>query len=73
MNHAETKNLLFARFFGVSSMLKKSEPLGELPSTKQACQNFLKMARPSALESLLVGLTDLHEYFKPFLLLRRRA
>lgn len=56
MNHAETKNLLFARFFGVSSMLKKSEPLGELPSTKQAYQNFLKMAWPSALESLLVGL-----------------
>ncbi|MDE6875487.1 MAG: MATE family efflux transporter [Lachnospiraceae bacterium] len=52
---ASTKSV-FSRFFGIEPMLKKSGPLGTLPSTKQAYRSFIKMAWPSALESLLVGL-----------------
>lgn len=47
---------LSARLFGIGAMMKKTEPLGEIPSTKQVYRIFFKMAWPSALESLLVGL-----------------
>lgn len=40
----------------VNSMLKPKQILGELPSTSAAYKNFYKIAWPSALESLLVGL-----------------
>lgn len=37
-------------------MLKPNQVLGELPSSKSVYSNFVRMAWPSALESLLVGL-----------------
>jgi len=37
-------------------MLKKDQRLGELPSSKSAYQQFLEVAWPSALESLLISL-----------------
>lgn len=40
----------------VESMLKPEQAIGELPSSKAAYKNFLKIAWPSALESLLVGM-----------------
>lgn len=39
-------------------MIKPNQILGELPSTKSVYNNFLYMAWPSALESLLVGLVS---------------
>ena len=39
-------------------MLKPNQILGDLPSTKSVYNNFLKMAWPSALEALLVGLVN---------------
>ncbi|MDE7326307.1 MAG: MATE family efflux transporter [Lachnospiraceae bacterium] len=55
-NSTRTKHSLFNYFFGIEQMIKKTEPLGQLPTTANAYRNFLKMAWPSALESLLVGL-----------------
>lgn len=49
-------HFLFERFFGIERMLKKTTPLGELPSTKKAYKTFFQVAWPSAVESLLVGL-----------------
>lgn len=40
----------------VKRMLKPGQVIGELPSTKDAYRNFFKIAWPSAIESLLVGL-----------------
>jgi putative MATE family efflux protein len=40
----------------VKSMLKPKQILGELPSTSAAYKNFYRIAWPSALEALLVGL-----------------
>ncbi len=40
----------------VDRMLKKDQRLGELPSTKNAYQNFFRIAWPSALEALLVAM-----------------
>lgn len=47
---------IFQFFFGVPAMLKKTKPLGEVPSSKKAYGTFFQVAWPSALESLLVGL-----------------
>ena len=44
------------KFFTVSSMIKPNQIIGDLPPTKSIYNNFLKMAWPSALEALLVGL-----------------
>ncbi len=44
------------KIFTVRGMIKPDQILGELPSTKLAYNNFFKMAWPSALEALLVGL-----------------
>ncbi|MCX4345884.1 MAG: MATE family efflux transporter [Lachnospiraceae bacterium] len=55
-SQTKTKNTFFTCLFGIEPMLKKTPALGELPTTAKAYQNFLKMAWPSALESLLVGL-----------------
>lgn len=43
-------------FFTVTRMLKPEQRLGDIPSTKQAYTNFFKVAWPSAIEALLVGL-----------------
>ncbi|BCJ93325.1 MATE efflux family protein [Anaerocolumna cellulosilytica] len=43
-------------FFSVKGMIKPQLVTGELPPTKEVYQDFLKVAWPSALESLLVGL-----------------
>lgn len=43
-------------FFSVQSMLKSDQIIGELPETRTAYSNFYKIAWPSALEALLVGL-----------------
>lgn len=43
-------------FFGIPQMLKKTKPLGEVPATSAAYKTFFRVAWPSALESLLVGL-----------------
>jgi putative MATE family efflux protein len=43
-------------FFSVSGMIKPNQIIGDLPQTKTIYRNFLKMAWPSALEALLVGL-----------------
>ena len=40
----------------VKSMLKPEQIAGELPSTSAAYKNFYRIAWPSALEALLVGL-----------------
>lgn len=40
----------------VSGMIKPNQIVGELPQSKSIYNNFLKMAWPSALEALLVGL-----------------
>ena len=44
------------KFFKVSGMIKPNQIIGDLPPTKSIYNNFLKMAWPSALEALLVGL-----------------
>lgn len=43
-------------FFAVSSMIKPNQIIGDLPQTKAIYGNFFRMAWPSALEALLVGL-----------------
>ncbi len=45
-----------SKFFSVSSMLKSNQIIGELPTSRTAYSNFYKIAWPSALEALLVGL-----------------
>lgn len=45
-----------AYFFGINQMLKHTELLGAVPTTADAYRTFFKVAWPSALESLLVGL-----------------
>ena len=45
-----------AYFFGINRMLKHTELLGAIPTTADAYHTFFKVAWPSALESLLVGL-----------------
>lgn len=40
----------------VNSMIKPEQVLGDLPTSKEAYHNFFKIAWPSALETLLVGL-----------------
>ncbi len=44
------------KFFSVNSMLKSNQIIGELPASRTAYSNFYKIAWPSALEALLVGL-----------------
>ena len=44
------------KMFDVSRMVKKEKQLGEIPSSKEVYQNFLKVAWPSAVEALLVSL-----------------
>ena len=46
------------RYFTVKGMIKPDQILGDLPRTKTIYTNFLKMAWPSALEALLVGLVS---------------
>lgn len=46
------------KFFTVRGMIKPDQILGDLPQTKTIYSNFLKMAWPSALEALLVGLVS---------------
>lgn len=48
------QNLL--KFLSVDYMLKKDQKIGEIPPSKEVYQNFFKIAWPSALEALLVGL-----------------
>jgi len=43
-------------FLSVSNMLKKEQIIGDLPASRVAYSNFYKIAWPSALEALLVGL-----------------
>lgn len=50
------KLLSLAKFFSVDSMLKKDQIIGNLPSSKEAYRNFIKIAWPSALEAFLVAL-----------------
>jgi len=45
-------------FFTVSGMIKPNQIVGDLPQTKTVYSNFLKIAWPSALEALLVGLVS---------------
>ena len=45
-----------AYFFGINQMLKHTELLGAVPTTTDVYRTFFKVAWPSALESLLVGL-----------------
>ena len=45
-----------ANLLSVNSMLKSDQIIGALPSSKTAYKNFCKIAGPSALEALLVGL-----------------
>ena len=42
--------------FTVRGMIKPNQIIGDLPRTKTVYNNFIKMAWPSALEALLVGL-----------------
>ena len=44
------------KFFTVRGMIKPNQIIGDLPQTKTVYNNFIKMAWPSALEALLVGL-----------------
>ncbi len=44
------------KFFSVNSMLKSNQIISELPSSRTVYSNFYKIAWPSALEALLVGL-----------------
>ncbi|MBO5197954.1 MAG: MATE family efflux transporter [Lachnospiraceae bacterium] len=55
---AEKKSVFakIAAFFTVRGMMKGKSTLGEVPTTKDAYTNFFKVAWPSAIESLLVGL-----------------
>lgn len=46
------------KFFTVSGMIKPNQIIGELPPTKAIYNNFFRMAWPSALEALLVGLVS---------------
>lgn len=46
----------FTNLLSIRSMIKQEQILGELPSSKMAYSNFLKIAWPSALEALLVGM-----------------
>lgn len=48
------QNLL--KFLSVDHMLKKDQKIGKIPPSKEVYQNFFKIAWPSALEALLVGL-----------------
>lgn len=43
-------------FFSVDGMIKAQQVIGDLPATKLVYKNFFKMAWPSAMEALLVGL-----------------
>lgn len=43
-------------FFSVGNMLKPSQRVGHIPSSKTVYQNFFQIAWPSAVESTLVGL-----------------
>lgn len=59
MTYEQNMPSLLARllsFFTVSKMLKPEKRLGDVPSTKKAYENFFKVAWPSAIEALLVGL-----------------
>ena len=49
---------IMKKFFTVSGMIKPNQRLGDLPTTKTIYTNFIKMAWPSALEALLVGLVS---------------
>lgn len=46
------------KLFTVSGMIKPDQIVGDLPPTKTIYNNFFKMAWPSALEALLVGLVS---------------
>lgn len=48
--------LRLKNLFSVNKMLKAQQVIGDLPNSKQVYKNFLKMAWPSAMEALLVGL-----------------
>ncbi len=61
MNTKATKSkfhTIFAYLFGIEHMMKNSTPLGDMPSGAAAYRTFLKVAWPSALESLLVALVS---------------
>ena len=45
-----------ARFFSVSSMVKPENTNGELPTTKDAYRNLMKIALPSVIEMVFVSL-----------------
>lgn len=45
-----------ANLFSVKSMLKKEQIIGELPPSREAYRNFIKIAWPSALEAFLVAM-----------------
>lgn len=46
------------KLFTVRGMINPNQIVGDLPSTKTIYRSFLKMAWPSALETLLVGLVN---------------
>ena len=46
------------KLFTVSGMIKPDQIVGDLPPTRAIYNNFFKMAWPSALEALLVGLVS---------------
>jgi putative MATE family efflux protein len=48
--------LQLVNFLSVRSMLKSDQIIGDLPASQVAYSNFYKIAWPSALEALLVGL-----------------
>ncbi|MBQ9119598.1 MAG: MATE family efflux transporter [Lachnospiraceae bacterium] len=54
----KTKRNPLAALFSTAHMLKKTQQLGEIPSTGSAYRTFFQVAWPSALESLLVGLVS---------------
>jgi putative MATE family efflux protein len=51
-----TLQLQLVKFLSVGSMLKKDQIIGDLPPSRVAYSNFYKIAWPSAVEALLVGL-----------------
>ena len=48
--------MYLTNFFSVKSMLHSDQVIGDLPVSKEAYSNFSKIAWPSAIEALLVGL-----------------
>ena len=47
------------RIFSIPSLLAGEQPVGELPSEKEMYGTFLKLAWPSVIEAVLVGLVGL--------------